>query len=252
MTTPPVPVYQRIGEGYSARRRGEPLWQQLIDRELGDATTVVNVGAGSGSYEPLSRQVISVEPSHVMIDQRAHDAAPVIRAVAEQLPFADDAFDVAMALFTVHHWSDFARGMSELQRVSGRQLLVSWRPEVTTATFWLARDYLPEVQLRERDLPTTEYVLRALGPGAREVVLPVPHDCADGVFAAYWARPQMYLDASVRNAMSGVRLLPQDIVETAMWRLGRDLADGTWHDRYGSALAISEPHDFGYRLIVSP
>ena len=252
MSQPPTdPIYQRIGTGYANRRRVEPLWMQLIEQELADAVTVVNVGAGTGSYEPSDRAVVAVEPSMVMISQRASDAAPVVRAVAEQLPFADNQFDVALAFFTVHHWSDFAQGMRELQRVSRRQLLITWRPEVTTETFWLARDYLPDVQAREANLPTTAQVLDALGTGAREIVLPVPADCADGVFAAYWARPHMYLDASVRNAMSGVRLLPQDTVDGAMQRLANDLADGTWQQRYGAAQDLAATPDFGYRLIVS-
>jgi SAM-dependent methyltransferase len=245
------PIYQRIGTGYANRRRVEPLWKQLVEQELGTATRIVNVGAGTGSYEPHDRDVVAVEPSMVMISQRAADAAPVVRAVAEQLPFAYNQFDVALALFTVHHWSDFARGMSELQRVSRRQLVVTWRPEVTTGEFWLARDYLPQVQEREANLPTAQHVIDALGDGAREVVLPIPADCADGVFAAYWSRPEMYLDPSVRNAMSGVRLLPQDIVDDAMQRLASDLADGTWQDRYGAAQDLSATPDFGYRLIVS-
>lgn len=223
---------------------------QLIEQWLGDAQSVVNVGAGTGSYERRDRHVIAVEPSTVMISQRPRDAAPVVRSFAENLPFADGAFDAAMAILTVHHWSDFAAGMKELQRVARRQIVMTWRPEITMQEFWLARDYLPEVQLREAHLPTAAHVMAALGPTAHEVVLPVPSDCADGVFAAYWARPERYLDPAVRNAMSGVRLLPQHIVDEAMQRLRRDLADGTWSDLYGRTMDPTALPDFGYRLIV--
>lgn len=242
-------IYDRIGRGYAVRRRPDARIAAQIDAALAEARTVLNVGAGSGSYEPRARRVVAVEPSRVMLAQRAPDAAPVARAVAEHLPFADGAFDAATALLTVHHWSDASRGLSELRRVARRVVVLTWDPEAYAAGFWLVRDYLPEVGFAERDLVTVHAIAAAL-PDPVVQTVPVPHDCSDGFFGAYWRRPEAYLDAGVRAAISGFARLAPAVVARVVDRLAADLASGAWEDRYG-ALRGRDDLDLGYRLVVS-
>jgi SAM-dependent methyltransferase len=185
-----------------------------------------------------------------MLAQRPVGAAPAVRAVAEALPFADDAFDAALAILTVHHWTDPAAGFAELQRVAPRQVVVTWDPEVVASSFWFTRDYLPEALEREIGLPTVREVAQGLGTRSAVSVLEVPHDCRDGFFAAYWRRPHAYLDPDVRAAISAFALLDQRLVARAVDRLARDLDDGTWAQRYAD-LAAYESLDLGYRLVVA-
>lgn len=242
-----VPVYDRIGRGYAAQRRADPRWQAAIDRALGSAWRVVNVGAGAGSYEPGDRRTVAVEPSLRMIRQRPAGAAPVVQGRAESLPVPDAAFDAALAIFTTHHWADPHAGLAELRRVADRQVVVTWDPTVT-ARWWLVADYLPEIAAYEQGLATVEAVVSGL-VGVDVTTLPVPADCADGVLGAHWARPEAYLDPAVRGGMSSLALLDASIVEPAMARLRADLASGAWHRRHGDLLAEDEA-DIGYRLVV--
>lgn len=242
------PVYDRIGRGYRTHRVADLRWQAAIDDALGDAATVLNVGAGTGSYEPTGRATIGVEPSTEMLDQRPVGAAPALRGVAEALPIADGAVDAALAVLTTHHWTDASAGFSELSRVSGRQVVVTWDP-VVTARFWLVADYLPEIAAHEAGLATMT-AARAGLPGAIVSSLPVPADFADGVLGAYWARPDAYLDAGVRAGISSLSLLPAPVVARAVARLTDDLTTGAWHHRHGPLLAEREV-DLGYRLLVA-
>lgn len=193
--------------------------------------------------------VVGVEPSEVMLSQRSSSAAPVVRGLAEQLPFPDGAFDVALAVLTVHHWIDPVAGLSEMRRVSKKQVVVTWDPDVFARQFWLVRDYLPEAAEREADLATLETVLTHLAPATTET-LPVPGDCADGFFAAYWKRPHAYLDSNVRRAISGLALADQRVVSAAMERLRLDLANGRWHEQYAELTGLCEI-DLGYRLVIA-
>jgi SAM-dependent methyltransferase len=237
-----------IGVDYASRRREEPAWARAIAAALGDAASVVNVGAGTGNYEPRDRCVVGVEPSETMLAQRPSGAAPAVRAGAEALPFADDTFDAALAVLTVHHWRDPLGGLAELARVAPRQVLVSWDLEATAA-FWLCRDYLPEVVAHAATLSTVVDVLDVLD--VRDVrVLPVPRGCVDGVLGAHWSEPSAYLDPTARGAMSGLALLDPGVVDRAIARLARDLADGTWHERNAALLACDEI-DAGFRLVVA-
>jgi SAM-dependent methyltransferase len=245
---PPAPVYDRIGRGYIAQRRADPRWQAAIDRALGDARRVLNVGAGTGSYEPHRGLTVAVEPSMEMIRQRPAGAAPVVQGRAESLPVPDGAFDAALAIFTTHHWADPRRGLGELRRVAARQVVVTWDPTVT-ARWWLVADYLPEIAAYEQGLATVAAVAEELA-GADVTTLPVPADCVDGVLGAHWARPDAYLDPAVRGGMSSLALLPASIVEPAMARLRADLGSGAWHQRHGDLLAMAEA-DIGYRLVVA-
>ena len=242
-------IYDQIGSGYASQRRPGPRWVERIHRELEGFDTLVNVGAGAGSYEPAFMFVVGVEPSATMIRQRPSSAAPAVRGVAEQLPFADAAFDAALAVLTMHHWADAAAGLAEMRRVSRRQIVVTWDPEVFAREFWLVRDYLPEATAREAQAATLATVSAQLG-GSEIQPLPVPADCSDGFFAAYWRRPRAYLDAGVRGAISGLALLDSAVVSAAMKRLQSDLDDGRWHARYPELAELHEI-DLGYRLVVS-
>ena len=241
--------YDGIGVGYRARRRADPRWESLIHAALGDARTVLNVGAGTGSYEPRDRFVIAVEPSPTMIGQRQDGSAPAVRGSAESLPFPADSFDAALAIFTVHHWPDPSRGLAELQRVSRRQVVVTWDPELFAQRMWLVAEYLPEIYEHEATLATEAAIVERLSSASTQI-LPVPFDCTDGVLGAYWRRPEAFLDPEVRRASSGIALLDQGIVERALTRLRNDLASGIWSDRHADLIQETEL-DLGYRLVVA-
>ena len=194
----PGSLYEHIGAGYSRHRRPDPRIVARLDDALGDGP-VVNVGAGAGSYEPAGRPVVAVEPSTVMLAQRAPRAAPVVRGVAESLPFPDRRFDAALAVLTIHHWTDARAGLRELRRVARRQVVLHFVPGFE---WWLIREYLPELsEIDVRHVLTVDDVAAELG-GATVTAIPVPHDCVDGFLAAYWRRPDAYLDRSVRDAIS--------------------------------------------------
>lgn len=242
-------TYDRIGREYTTRRQPDPRIAAVIRRAIGDAATVVDVGAGTGSYEPADVTVLAVEPSAVMIAQRPAGSAPAVRASAEALPLRDNAVDVATALLTHHHWTDPERGFAELRRVSRRQVVFTWEPS-RMEQFWFARDYLPEASRREHGLATLDAAVTALGPDVSVLPVPVPHDCTDGFYAAYWRRPHAYLDPTVRAAISGLALLDQRLVHRAVRRLAADLADGTWSRHYPDLADLTEL-DAGYRVVVA-
>lgn len=246
-------AYDAIGRGYATRRRPDLRIAAAIHRALGDARSVVNIGAGAGSYEPADRPVIAVEPSREMIGQRPPGAAPVLQAAAEALPVRDGAFDAALAVLTLHHWHDRAAGLAELLRVARRRVvIVNWDP-VGRDAFWLTREYIPAlVELDAVLFPTAAELATALGP-LHVTPLPVPHDCVDGFLGAYWRRPEAYLDAGVRNAMSTFARLGPDAarsVAQGLARLAEDLASGRWETRFGHLRDLREL-DLGYRLLVA-
>jgi SAM-dependent methyltransferase len=238
--------YDRIGRSYTATRRPDPRLAAQIHRALGDARTVLNVGAGTGAYEPHDRDVLAVEPSATMRAQRPPDAAPAIDARAEALPFADQAFDAAMAVLTVHHWSDPAAGLRELRRVARRVVVLGFDPDSAPRT-WLTRDYLPG--LLEPARPSLPEAAAALGAAAVETV-PIPHDCTDGFLHAYWRRPHAYLDPVVRANISVLALLDEAAVQAFVQALAMDLETGLWERRNGHLRALPEL-DCGYRLLVA-
>jgi SAM-dependent methyltransferase len=240
-------LYDQIGAKYSAHRRPDPRIAAAIVEALGPATSVVNVGAGAGSYEPTDRRVVGVEPSPAMIRQRPAGGAPVVQASATALPLQDRAFDAAMAVFTVHHWPDRARGLAELRRVArDRVVILTWDPD--SSGFWLVDDYFPALVTIDRDIfPSCGELEGALGP-IEVRPLPIPHDCVDGFLGAYWRRPHSYLDASVRGAISTFTKLGD--VEPGLARLRRDLEDGAWARRHGH-LATRSELDLGYRVVIA-
>jgi SAM-dependent methyltransferase len=208
----------------------------------------VNVGAGAGAYEPDDLEVVAVEPSEVMIAQRPAGAAPVVRAYAEELPFEDGSFDAAMVVLSDHHWRDHERGLAELQRVARRVVLFTWEP-ATSADTWVVRDYF---RCFEQLIPQgyrLQRTLELLGNSRQEVV-PVPHDCLDGFFHAYWRRPHAYLDPAVRAGISVFALMDPVMTEEGLARLARDLESGEWERRNAELLELDEL-DAGYRLVVS-
>jgi SAM-dependent methyltransferase len=245
---PRAAVYDRIWIGYLANRRPDPHWEQRIRAALGPVRRVVNVGAGTGSYEPRDRHVVAVEPSELMLSQRAPAAQPAVRAVAESLPFPARSFDAALAILTVHHWHDRAAGLQELRRVAQRQVVVTWDPR-ESSQLWLVEEYLPELIGYERQLEPFDSLRGALDVETIEP-LAVPADCTDGFMAAYWRRPAAYLDPAVRASISGLSLLGQTLVEPVMVRLADDLETGAWHRRDQDLLDLDEL-DLGYKLVIA-
>jgi SAM-dependent methyltransferase len=238
-----------IGRGYTAVRREDPRIAARIGAALGDARTVVNVGAGAGAYEPADLEVVAVEPSEVMVRQRAEGAAPVVRALAEELPFEDGSFDAAMAVLSDHHWSDRRRGIAEMRRVAGRVVILTFDPATTHDT-WLVSEYLPCFADILTDAFRLEEIVEHLG-GARVEPVPVPHDCTDGFFHAYWRRPHAYLDPQVRAGISAFAQMDEACVEQGIARLRADLESGEWERRHADLLEMEEI-DRGYRLLVHP
>jgi SAM-dependent methyltransferase len=237
--------YDRIGLDYSDLRRPDFRIAAAIEAALGDSRTILNVGAGAGSYEPAGREVTALEPSIEMIRQRTAPAA-LVQGRAEDLPFADRSFDASMAILTVHHWSDREKGLLEMRRVTrGPIVILTYDPAFRG--FWLA-DYIPElVTLDEAQMPALTDYGRRLGPVTVSAV-PIPNDCTDGFLAAYWRRPAAYLDPRARAAMSSFWALGD--VSHALARLEADLASGTWAARYGQLLDL-DSLDCGYRLVVT-
>lgn len=245
----PPPAYDVIGTGYARTRRADARIAARIQHHLGAAATVVNVGAGAGSYEPTDRPVVAVEPSGAMIRQRPATSAPVLQATGEALPFPAAAFAAGMALLTVHHWPDPLAGLAELRRVTSGPIVVFTFDHGVHATQWLVTDYLPSMIELDTTLPSPAEIAEALGGGVVEV-LPVPHDCTDGFCHAWWRRPDAYLDPAVRAGISGIARLPAAVVDQAMARLADDLAGGRWHAAHADLLGLDEI-DAGYRLVIA-
>lgn len=239
-------VYDKIGVGYSNLRKPDSRIARALHDALGDEKSVLNVGAGTGSYEPADRVVTALEPSAEMISQRPPGSAKAYQGYAEDMPFADDQFDAAMAVLTVHHWSDLEAGLREMRRVTrGRLAILTFDP--ASPYFWLA-DYIPEiVELDQPIMPELGTFDRILGKTEVEIIS-VPRDCTDGFLGAYWQRPHAYLDPRVRSAISTFSKL--DNVSNALARLEQDLVSGVWEQRYEDLMEL-ESLDVGYRLVVA-
>jgi SAM-dependent methyltransferase len=243
-------LYDSIGATYTVTRRTEPRLAARVWTALGDARTVLNVGAGTGSYEPPDRDVTAVEPSALMRAQRPAGAAPSVAAVAESLPFADQSFDAAMAFSTVHHWPDPIAGLREMRRVARRVVVFTHDSSDTgwLRRFWLTRDYLPEVATIIAGRPSLTELARAIG--ARVEPVPIPWDCVDGFFEAYWRRPQAYLDDDVRGGVSVWAKVGPDAEQRAVRSLRDDLVSGRWAERNAELVALDEA-ELGLRLLVT-
>jgi SAM-dependent methyltransferase len=241
--------YDTLGVGYAAVRQEDPRLAARIRAALGDARSVLNVGAGAGSYEPADLDVTAVEPSAVMRAQRPPDAPAAIDARAEELPFEDDSFDAAMAILSDHHWDDHERGLAELRRVARRRVVLFNAQPHSVVDSWLVRDYLHGFADLVPDGYSLEQTLERLGGGRIEPV-PIPHDCRDGFMHAYWRRPRAYLDPRIRAGVSVFGLLPTAQVDEMVERLAADLDSGEWERRNGALLELDEL-DLGYRLVVA-
>ena len=241
-------TYDRIGAGYRATRRPDPRIAAAIETALGDGRSVVNVGAGTGSYEPSGRQVLAVEPSDVMVRQRPAGSAPVVRARVEHLPFPDNAFDAAMGVLTLHHWTDWRRGIGEMRRVAfGPVVILTWDPD--GPGFWLTDRYFPEFVVADRTrFPAIDTLAAEMG-GADVRAIGVPTACVDGFLGAYWQRPHAYLDPVVRAGISSFADVAPD--DPRLLRLAAEIRDGTWDEQFGSLLDL-DTLDIGYRLLVAP
>ena len=244
--------YDVIGIDYAKTRREDPRIAAAIARALGDARTVVNVGAGAGSYEPGDRHVIAVEPSDVMAAQRPPDKSPAIRASAGALPLRDDSVDAAMAIVTIHHWdAEQERGIKELRRVArGPVVIVTYDPAVS-GQMWLMTDYLPEVaRLDDRIFPSPEQLAEWLGTGTTIETIPIARDTPDWMLGSFWAHPERVLDEQARNATSGFARMDPAVVQRVVDAVERDLASGAWDERHGHLRALGE-YDCGLRLAVN-
>jgi SAM-dependent methyltransferase len=226
--------YDNLGQGYAGQRRTDPRIAAHINRALGSAKTVLNVGAGAGSYEPEDRYVVAVEPSAMMRAQRLqHNKPPAINAKAGALPFDDNAFDASMALVTVHHWPDMAKGLRELRRVTRYQTIIMTFDPDALDHFWNAK-YFPElIAVEKARYPTIGLIQEALGGRSEVLQLPIPLDCVDGFQEAYYGRPEAFLNKTVRQSQSAWGFLPDGLEEKLVKALADDLATGQWDRQYG-------------------
>jgi SAM-dependent methyltransferase len=241
-------LYDSIGRSYTDSRRPDHRIASAIGAALGDAASVANIGAGAGSYEPPGRTVLAVEPSEMMIRQRPPGAAPCLRGSAEALPLDTASVDAAMAILTVHHWTDPERGLREMARVARkRAVLLTWVPDAEP--FWLTEDYFPEIAAHDRAIFPSAAALvarleRMIGP-VHMAPVPVPHDCVDGFLCAFWRRPESYLDADIRSGMSSFARID---AEPGLASLRADLSSGRWAERNRRLLAL-DSLDLGYRIV---
>ncbi|MET7485943.1 methyltransferase domain-containing protein [Streptomyces sp. NPDC005538] len=242
-------AYNSIGATYSYVRRPDPRIAGAIRKALGDAGTVINVGAGAGSYEP-PQTVLAVEPSSVMIAQRPTGSAPAVEASAESIPLANDSADAVMALLTVHHWDDLEAGIGELLRIARQRVVIFTWDQTVFRRFWLLDEYLPQAAAFAENRAVAVERLTALLGGARVETVPIPHDCSDGFAAAYWRRPEAYLDPQVRAGISMLALTDEKLLRPGVARLSDDLSSGLWYERHADLLNC-EALDVGYRLLVA-
>lgn len=240
-------LYDTIGATYRATRRTEPRIAAQVWAALGDAQTVLNVGAGTGSYEPADCDVTAVEPSGVMRAQRPADAARCVAATAERLPFDDQSFDAAMAFSTIHHWQNPIAGLREMRRVARRVVAFTF-DNSDPARFWMNRDYLPEFAELLVGRPSLNELTDAIGAQVEPVF--IPWDCTDGFYEAYWRRPEAYLEENVRLGVSVWARVGPDAELRAVRSLGNDLASGRWAERNSDLLDL-DAADFGLRLLIA-
>jgi SAM-dependent methyltransferase len=247
-------LYDRIGRAYTSTRHADPRIAAAIWAALGDARTVLNVGAGAGSYEPADREVVALEPSPVMIAQRPAGAARVVQGRAEELPFDDGSFDAVMSVLSDHHWTDRDRGLRELRRVARERVVLFNANPGEFELFWLTAEYLPEafelIAPRYRSPGAWEQELGAALGHVELSPVPVAHDCTDGFYGAYWRRPEAYLEPEVRAGISVFAQLSSGAVRRAVDQLGADLEIGRWHERHRELLTMDELH-LGYYVITA-
>jgi len=226
--------YDQFGQTYSGHRATDPRISEQVFKALEGATTILNVGAGAGSYEPLDKYVVAVEPSAEMRKQRLlNGKTPAIDATAESLPFDDNSFDASMAMVTVHHWPDMEKGLRELKRVSKKKVVIMTFDPDGLDDFWNAH-YFPElVAVEKQRFPKNDLVINALGGHCDIVPVPIPIDCVDGFQEAFYGRPEAFLSKEVRLNQSAWGFLPAGTEEQIVQRLADDLTSGEWDRKYG-------------------
>lgn len=240
-------LYDKIGGTYSGRRQSDPRIAAAIEYAVAGCDSILNVGAGTGSYEPAAPFVVAVEPSRIMIAQRPVGAAPVVQGCAEALPFPDCSFEAVLGILTVHHWKDQNRGLSECTRVARTKVVILTNDFDVCANFWLF-DYFPELLRVDRPFfPNIARFENALGP-LETIIVPIPEDCRDGFLGAYWKRPNAYLDPIVRQSISTFSKIGN--VDSQLARLKSDIVSGAWERRYPSLMGL-EALDLGYRILIS-
>jgi SAM-dependent methyltransferase len=244
--------YEAIGRSYAGTRREDPRIALRIRDALGDARSVVNVGAGTGSYEPADRYVIAIEPSDVMAAQRPPERVPAIRASADVLPLRDDSVDAAMAILTLQHWDAAQeRGVRELRRVARDRVVILTYDARVSARMWLMEDYLPEVaELDRRIFPAPETLAEWLGGEVDVQPLLLARDTTDWMLGSFWAHPERVLDVAARANTSGFARMPAEVVERVVISLRRDLEAGSWDERHGELRELEE-YDVGLRLVAA-
>jgi ubiquinone/menaquinone biosynthesis C-methylase UbiE len=243
-----APAYDRVGLNYAEHRRADPRIAARIRAALGDARSVVNVGAGSGSYEPGDRETIAVEPSPVMIAQRPAGAAPAIEGVAEALPLDDKSVDAAMGVLTIHHWDDLGAGLAEMRRVARRRIVLFTIDAEKNSEVWTLSEYFPEAAKAEREKMPSMKALETLLPGATIEAVPAPGRCHDEFTSALWDRPELFLEPSILRSSSLWHSLPRAEVERGQERLRSDLESGRWDERHGHLRTLPEL-EIGLRLV---
>lgn len=243
-------TYDRTGATYAVTRQPDARIAALINDALHGMESVANIGAGTGSYE-TPHTVVAVEPSRVMIDQRPDGSPPAVQAMAEHLPIGTGAVDAALAILTVHHWTDLSRGVAEMLRIARRRVVVFTWDQKVFSHFWLLREYLPAAAETDARLavPIAE-LTSLLGDRVTTVPVPVPHDCVDGIGGAYWRRPHAYLDRTAQDGMSLLALTPRSQLADGLSRLEADLDDGSW-ERHHADLLLRTELDLGYRLLIA-
>lgn len=243
-----APTYDRVGVGYAGFRCTDPRIEAGIHTALGDARSVVNVGAGSGSYEPRDREVVAVEPSPVMIAQRPPGAAPALEGVAEALPLGDKSVDAAMGVLTAHHWDDLDAGLAEMRRVARKRIVLATIDAEKNAEIWTLAEYFPEAMALELEVMPSIARLEASMPRATFEVLPMPARCRDEFTSALWDRPERFLDPELLRASSLWHRLPAETVNHGLEALRADLESGAWDERHGRLRELPEL-DIGMRIV---
>jgi ubiquinone/menaquinone biosynthesis C-methylase UbiE len=242
--------YEQGGAVYDQFRQTDPHIAAMVHRSLGSARTVLNVGAGAGSYEPDDRMVVAVEPSRSMRAKRPAHRVPAIDGVAEDLPFDDGAFEAAMATVTLHQWHDREKGLTELRRVSRGPVVILTFDGDSLTQFWLD-DYAPELAAAERQrYPALSWIGEILGGQVTVETVPLAIDCTDGFTEAYYARPEQFLIDGVRRSQSAWAFLAPGVEDRAVARLRSDIETGEWDRRFGH-LRTQSTYDGSLRLVTA-
>ncbi|HWI96897.1 MAG TPA: class I SAM-dependent methyltransferase [Solirubrobacterales bacterium] len=243
-------AYDEIGVNYSDFRRADPRIEARVWAALGDARSVANIGAGTGSYEPRDREVIAIEPSSLMIAKRPEGAAPALQGTAEALPLDEQSVDAAMAILTIHHWSDLGAGLTEMRRVARQRIVLLTIDATKNAEIWTLAEYFPEAMALEEELMPSIASLESRLPGATIETVPMPSRCRDEFTSALWDRPELFLEPATLRASSLWHRLSPKVIERGQERLRADLESGRWDEAHGHLRALPEL-DIGLRLITA-